>query len=42
VFEISGAVTKGITISIARIIGIAPATRRIGFAILLQILTICK
>jgi len=35
-------VTKGITIIIAKITGIAPPTKRIGFTILLQILTICK
>ena len=34
--------TKGITIIIAKIIGIAPPIRRIGFTILLQILPICK
>jgi hypothetical protein len=42
VFDISGAVTNGMTIIIARIIGIAPPTRRIGLTILLQILLIYK
>ena len=42
VFAISGAVINGMTIIIARIIGIAPPTRRIGLTILLQILLFCK
>ena len=42
VLAISGVITSGILIISARITGIAPATRRIGFTILLQIMIICK